>query len=114
MSTFRGYPTAPEYYPNDIEHRRKLASSINQAISGKINAVNELTLAAGVSTTELVDNRLSVNSFIGFLPKTANAATELSSGTMFVDDATRTNGVAVISHANNAQTDRIFQVLIIG
>lgn len=114
MPTFYGYPVAPEYYPDETEHRRKLAATANLALAGKLNAVNELTLTAGAATTVLTDARLSANSFIGLMPKTANAAAELGNGTLYIADATRNTGSATITHANNAQTDRTFQVLIIG
>lgn len=114
MATFYGYQPVQEIYPDEKEHRRKLAQAVNQALSGKLNAVNEVTLTAGAASTTFTDDRLSVNSFIGLMPRTANAAAELGNGTLYIADAGRLSGSAVITHANNAQTDRTYTVLIIG
>lgn len=109
-----GYIPAPEVLPDEKEHRRKLAKAINAAVNGRINAVTTITLTANAATTTLTDSRISVSSFIGLTPRTANAAAELGNGTLYIADAGRLNGSAVITHANNAQTDRNYTVLIIG
>jgi len=113
-----GFPSVPEYAPNDVEHRRKLAKAINGLLSGRLNAVTTLTLTAGAASTTITDDRITPNSFIGLMPTTANAATALS--TTYIPTATKISangtgvGSAVVQHANNAQTDRTFVVLIIG
>jgi hypothetical protein len=107
-----GYSAVPEIGGNDVEHRRKLARGINSALQGKINAVTTLTLSAGAAKTTLQDVRITTNSFIDFMPTTANAVTAKS--TIYVTDRGSTPGTATINHASNAQTDRTFTVLIIG
>jgi hypothetical protein len=91
---------------------------LNRAMTGKLNAINSdgfpLTLTANVASTVLTDSRLGTNSFIAFDPVTANAAAELAAGTMYVPTANRRDGNFTVTHANNAQTDRIFRYLIIG
>lgn len=108
------YLTVPENDVSDFEHRRKLAKAVNRILQGKMNAVTTLTLTASVATTTLTDVRISPQSFIGFMPLTANASAEIGAGTIYVLAANQTNGSAVITHANNAQTDRTFTLLIIG
>ena len=81
---------------------------------GKINASIDVTLTASAASTTITDARLASTSILLFDPTTAHAATELAAGTMYVLAANRTNGSATITHANNAQTDRTFRVLIIG
>jgi hypothetical protein len=95
---------------------RQVAGVVNGALSGRLNAVAEVTLNSSVGATTMNDSRLSRNSLVLFDPLTANAATELYGGTMYVkDDGTnRKSGSFVITHANNGQTDRTFKVLIIG
>lgn len=83
---------------------------LNSVLAGRLNVTAELTLTANVATTTLTDARLSAQSFIGLCPLTANAAAAV--GTTYI--SARNEGSCVVTHANNAQTDRDFSVLIIG
>ena len=105
-----GYISVPEIGADDKEHKRKLARAVNSALQGKLNALTNVTLAANTTTTTLQDARITNNSFIGFMPTTANAASALSN--LYV--ANMVAGTATLTHANNAQTDRTFIILIIG
>ncbi len=91
---------------------RALASVINRINTGKINCTGTVTLTANAASTTVTDSRATAFSFIGLLPTTANAAAEYGAGTWRV--ATRQNGSFVITHANNAQTDRDFIYVILG
>jgi hypothetical protein len=108
--TTKGYPTAPEYWPNEKEHRRKIAHTANLSMSGKLNAVVQVTLAANSATTTVTDERIGGSTYFGFQPMTANAAAAL--GGLYV--SSQANGTATLAHANNAQSDRTFNVLLIG
>lgn len=112
--TVRGYAPVPEALPDEQEHRRKIAGTLNRALNGKTNVITTVTLTANAASTTLTDNRITPQSFIGFMPVTANAASELGAGTIYVPFSTQLIGSAVINHANNAQSDRNFIVLIIG
>lgn len=91
---------------------RALARAINEVQTGRLNATLDVTLTAGAATTTVLDARFSEQSFIGFMPKTANAAAELGAGGLYV--SARTSGSATVTHANNAQTDRDFTIIILG
>lgn len=98
---------------------RAIASVVNRINLGKLNAVyrvadEDFTLTANAATTTLTDSRLTAFSFVGFMPKTANAAAEIGAGTLYVTNANMNNGSWTVTHANNAQTDRTFRLLIIG
>jgi hypothetical protein len=98
---------------------RAIASVVNRINTGKINAVYrvaeaDFTLTANAASSTLTDARLTAFSHVAFDPMTANAAAELAAGTLYVTSANRNNGSFVLTHANNAQTDRTFRVLIIG
>jgi hypothetical protein len=108
--TLKGYPLVPEVYPNETEHRRKLAQGANLALQGKMNAVVQVTLAANTTTTTLTDKRIGGATFIGFSPLTANAAGALAG--LYV--SSQANGTATLTHANTATIDRTFNVLLIG
>lgn len=118
MSVF-SFPKAPEGAVGEdpksmLQALRRVAGVLNSALTGKLNALGEVTLVAGGATTTLTDARLTIGSFIKFDPMTANAATELAAGTLYVLEANRRNGSFVLTHANNAQTDRTFKYFVVG
>lgn len=106
------FPPLPELTTNDPNHVRRITEMANRMNRGGINVTKDLTLTANAASTTLTDARISAQSFIGLQPITANAATALA--TTYVAAATQIKGSAVITHANNSQTDRTFRVLIIG
>lgn len=89
---------------------RRLVEAINSLQRGKMNAVTTVTLTANATTTTLTDNRIGGGTYIGLSPTTANAAAAL--GTTYVSAKAKES--ATITHANNAQTDRTFDVLLVG
>lgn len=117
--------TAP-YYPgipagisnltldNIGQFLRQIATVVNRINRGKVNAVLSVTLTESVASTEVVDSRLTPFSGVAFDPMTANAAAELAAGTMYVAEADRETGAWTITHANNAQTDRKFRMVVVG
>lgn len=120
MAVF-SYPRAPEGVtentPDNLGRAlRQIGGIVNLILRGKQNNVLEVTLTANAASTTVNDPRLTRNSLVLFDPTTANAATELYGATMYVlDDGTnRKNGTFVITHANNANADRTFKVLIVG
>lgn len=100
--------------PSSNPEIRRLYEVLQQIRRGKLEAVTELTLTANAATSTLTFKGLSPQSVVVFDPKTANAAAELYGGTMYVLTANRTNDSWTVTHANNAQTDRTFQVAVIG
>lgn len=99
--------------PQDPEARR-LYEVVQGLRRGKLECVVEFTLTANAATSTLNFKGLSPQSVVIFDPKTANAAAELYGGTMYVLTANRGNDAWTVTHANNAQTDREFQVAVIG
>ena len=125
--SFKGYPGVPdrpgtEHEENIRQFVVQLAGLGNRLNRGKANfAVDQsgdgsltVTLTANVASTTVTDERLSYYSGFEFDPMTANAATEKAAGTIYVTQANRLNGSCVITHANNAQTDRTFRMLVFG
>ena len=113
MSDPIGYPVAPRYSPDADHHRRLLGESVIRIFQGKTNNILKVTLAANAASTTITDVRISSSSYLGLMPETANAAAEIGNGTLYISDSGRVNGSAVITHANNAQTDRTFRVVVI-
>lgn len=118
MST-QGYELAPDDLNSNLpEWCRRISQTLNGAMSGRTNNTDQVTLTANASSTtvNLARGRLAENSLILFDPLTANAATELAAGTMYILNSNRsvTNATFTITHANNAQTDRSFRYAIVG
>lgn len=107
-----GFPGVPADSTDERRHRRDLAAFANRANVGKINATGRVTLTANAATTTVTDARVSVQSFIEFMPTTQSAASEKADGLMYV--STRNNGSFVISHNNVDISDRAFVYLVIG
>lgn len=89
---------------------REISERVNRLNQGKLNAVTTLTLTANAASTTLTDTRIGGLTFIGLMPTTANAAAALA--TTYV--SARANGSATITHANDANVDKTFNVLLIG
>lgn len=106
----QGYKGVTPMLPNEKEHRRQMAEAINSQLAGKLNAVNQMTLATGATQTTLIDSRIGANTFIGFQPLSANAAAAMSS--IWVSN--QINGQATVHHASAATADRTFNLLFIG
>lgn len=109
--TQKGYDVPAEFLPDEKRHRRQLGQAAQSAMAGKINAVTQITLTHGSTTTALIDSRVGANTFIGFSPRTANAVTALISG-LYV--SAKVNGQATLTHASSANTDQTFDILLIG
>jgi len=102
----------PETWNDEKDHRNKIARTVNRLLSGKGNNFGSVTLTASSATTVLTDKRIGINSVILLMPLTANAATETGNGTLYFNSPG--NGTVTINNANNSQTDRTFNYVIIG
>ena len=106
---------APPVGSDDPEfHRRQIADSVNNLMTGKMNNVLDVTLGASSASTTITDARIGVNTALLFSPTTANASAEIGNGTIYVVTTSRVNGSVAITHANNSQTDRTFKVVLVG
>ena len=107
-------PTLPPplWDEDEVRHRRLIAEAIAQILDGNLALTKDVTLTANVASTTVTDKRIGRNRALLLMPTTANAAGALA--TTYIPTATITDGAAVIQHANNAQTDRTFRLLILG
>lgn len=91
---------------------RETATAINQAIKGKINSAIRVTLTANAATTTVENAFVSKDSVITFAPETANAQ---AIAPPYVLRANITEGESfIITHANDANADKIFGLSILG
>lgn len=102
----------PGFLSDDPQWKRQTAAWIAEANQGHIANTGTVSLLSGTVSTVISDKRVGANSFIGFMPTTANAAAELGAGTLFV--ATRGKQTFTITHANGATGDRTFVYAILG
>ena len=98
--------------PVVAEDGREIALVVNSILDGKINATGSVTLTASAASTAVTEDRAGDDSVILFMPTTANAASEQAAGGMYV--SSRGKQTFTITHANNAQSDRTFEYVVIG
>lgn len=101
--------TVPFPRETDLE---KLITSIRELASGRSNAHGEFTLDANETSTTVTAVTCGKDATVLLQPTTANAAAEIGNGTIYI--GTVSNGSFVVTHANNAQTDRTFRYAAIG
>ena len=113
---FPGVPTSLDANDGDAlqQYLRQVVAVINRINRGKINVVIDVTLDANAAETKVTDVRLTVFGGAAFDPLTANAAAEIAAGTMFATPVNRRSGAWTITHANNAQADRDFRMVVLG
>lgn len=97
--------------PDENRWKTDVVNIVNNILKGKINTTGEVTLTANTTTTTVSNSNVSDKSYIGLSPNTSNAAAAIT--TTYI--SSRTNGENfILTHANNAQTDRIFTYVIVG
>jgi len=89
---------------------RDVAAIVNNCVDGKMNVTGEVTLTNSTTTTVVTDTRVGADSFIAFMPTSADAAAELAAGTMFV--SSRGKQTFTITHANDT-TSRSFVFVVL-
>jgi hypothetical protein len=90
----------------------RIVTAIRQRFEGRSNAVGTFTLAANAASTTVTALNCGAGSSVLAFPTTANAAAEWKNGTMYI--GTVSNKSFVVTHANNAQTDRTFMYAALG
>jgi hypothetical protein len=101
----------PQTIENEEQWRRQAQTWMVEANQGRINNTGIVTLDANAASTVVNDDRVGKDSYIGLMPRTANAAVEQGNGTLYVVCGKKT---FTIAHANNGQTDRVFTYSILG
>lgn len=106
------FPPAPRDWPDLRSWMVQLADVANSILDGKINSCFTVTLTANAATTTVSNARIRANSALMLVPTTANAAAALAN--VYQTWPNVTDQVAILNHANNAQTDRTFRVFSVG
>ncbi len=105
-------PSAPQQAADKIWVRH-IAERLNAALSGKLNVVLSVVLTPGAATTTVIDSRIGPYSGLIPLPTTANAAAACYE-TPYILPSDQKDGSVVLNHVNDASTDKIITLVIIG
>lgn len=89
---------------------QRIVDAIIQLVEGRHNASGRVTLTPGATTTVVSHPNCSKSCEPQLSPRTANAAAAVA--TTYVSNINQ--GSFVITHANNAQVDRIFGYTVTG
>lgn len=101
------------YVPGTSEtDLKKIVLAIQQLAAGRSNATGSVTLTTGSATTTVTTANCAAGSTPILTPASANAATEVGNGTMFISAVM--NGSFTITHANSATAGRTFLYAIAG
>jgi len=102
----------PEFWKGDEEeHRRKMATAINQIQKGVTNNHFKVTLEVNETTTEVMHPPVRPGSAVHLTPGSASAATSFADGNIWVEAK---NEKAIIHHDASSVTDRIFHLSFAG
>jgi hypothetical protein len=102
--------TVPYFQADEQRHRRKIAEWSKEVNQGHIQCIGNLTLAASTVSTVVSDPRVSLTSWIGLEPITANALS--ARPTVWV--STFGVGTFTLTHASTAATDKTFRYAVLG
>lgn len=86
----------------------RIASVVYGHHTGRMNVVGSVTLTAGATTTTVTDLRIGGASVLLLTPRSATAAI----APVYV--SAKGKGTATLTHDNTADTDRTFDVVILG
>ena len=106
-----------EYQVPPLDHEqgrfwaRQIASAVNLLMQGRSNNVINVTLNTSAATTTISDARISAYTVPICVPTTANAA---AISMPYRDFSTSVNGSMILTHANNANTDKTFKIVLVG
>jgi hypothetical protein len=106
------FPPAPRDWPEPRSWSQQIADVLNGVLDGKLNSCFTVTLTANAATTTVENARIRANSAVLLMPTTANAAAALA--TTYQTHPNTMDGQAVLTHTNNAQTDRTFRAFSVG
>jgi hypothetical protein len=100
-------------YPVPNENNlTKLVRSIRDLFEGRSNAMGTFTCTENQATTTVSHPNVGPESRIIITPTTANGATELGAGTIYI--SAKALGSFTVTHANAATLTRTFDYAIVG
>ena len=102
----------PLFWDGDVdEFARKIALITRELLEGKSNNGLDVTLRPSETTTTIERPRVSVETKVSLMPKSASAASALSSGSLWIEVS---YGRITIHHDATADADRTFGAVLVG
>lgn len=103
----------PQTQPDNPEQwQRQSAAWMAEANQGHLQNTGIITLLPNANNTVVLDDRAGTDTFISFMPRTAEAAIEVSAGIMYV--SSQGKKTFTITHSNNGNTGRTFVYTLLG
>lgn len=102
--------SVPIFQLDEQRHRRQISQWSAEVNQGHIKNVGSVTLNASTVSTTVADARVSMQSFVGLMPMTANALSAMP--TCWV--STLNTGAFTITHASSAAADKTFRYSLLG
>ena len=94
-----------------VSNARDVSDVVNNILAGKQNNTDSVTLTNSATSTAVTDYRVGPTSVILFMPTTADGASELAAGGMYV--SARAENTFTITHAS-ATTPRSYDYVVVG
>lgn len=90
----------------------RLYEMLEQILNGRTRNTAEVTLTANSDTTTVLRPLFESHQVVVLVPQSASAAAELAAGTTYI--SARSNGQFTITHANSADSTRVFGLIFVG
>jgi hypothetical protein len=104
--------TVPEFWKGDEEeHRRKMATALNQLMNGVSNNHYTVRLDVNATETEVMHPPVRPGAGVQITPGSESAAVSFSLGTIWVETQMEK---AIIHHDASSISDRIFHLVFNG
>jgi hypothetical protein len=110
--TISEYPTIPQDFQDEHQHRRMIARAVSLAQLGKTNNVLDVTLANNDTKTTISDARIGATTFP--IPMPTHADSWGMAKLPYVTDSGRVNGSFIVSHSAVASSNLNFKFILVG
>jgi len=105
------FPLPPKDLHDVPKFLRVLSTVLSNAMLGRTNNVLDVTVDANQAATTVTDSRIGVYTVAVCVPTTANAS---AIAVPYRDFSSPVNGSMSLVHANDANADKTFKVILVG
>lgn len=109
--TVSAFTPPGEKYATQEQFNHAVSRFIRLMVQGKLNNVLDVTLDANQAATTVTSPLIGVNTVAIAVPTTANAASVTAP---YRDISSPVNGSMSLIHANDANADKTFKVILVG
>ncbi len=118
------FPSVGAYDRDHDQLLRRIVNNLEIIMQGKMNNTGEFTVDSGTAKTNvtLSKGKLTNTTVIPLMPTTANAASEVGAGAVYVSTINASDSASgsvpaysfEVTHGNNAGGDRTYKFILIG